>query len=64
MKGSIVRQGNKVKENTVMKSSAMKKLKTVMKKEAKEKRPARKEEKIISALDILASASEHVAMDP
>ena len=28
------------------------------------KRPARKEEKSISALDILASASEHVAMDP
>ena len=26
--------------------------------------PARKEEKSISALDILASASEHIAMDP
>ena len=33
-------------------------------KKAKGKRPARKEEKSISALDILASASEHVAMNP
>ena len=33
-------------------------------KKAKGKRPARKEEKGTSALDILASASEHVARDP
>ena len=70
MKGITVRQGSKVKENTlmicstVMKRSAMKKLKTVMKKEAKEKRPAWKEEKGTSALDILALASEHVAREP
>ena len=33
-------------------------------KEAKRKRPARKEEKGISTLDILASALDHVARDP
>ena len=59
-----MRQGSKVKENTVMKSIAMKKLKTVMKKEATEKRPAWKEKKGTSALEILASASENVAKDP
>ena len=64
MKGSMVRQGRKLKENTVMKSNAMKKLKTLMKKEAKEKRLAQKEEKGTLALDILALASEHVARDP
>ena len=33
-------------------------------KEAKGKCPTRKEEKGISALDVLASASKHVARDP
>ena len=33
-------------------------------KEEKRKRPERKEKKDISALDILASASDHVSMDP
>ena len=45
---------------------ARRKLKSTQEKlkEEKRKRPTRKEKKGISALDILASALEHVAKDP